>query len=386
MARFSGSSGSGIPANISESELLTLDGVVSAIQTQIDGKQAVVANVSNTEIGYLDGVTSAIQTQIDTKLATATAASTYQAINANVSTTELGYLDGVTSAIQTQMDAKAPSSTAATLTGTQTLTNKTIDTASNTITGAVTLTGTQTLTNKTLTNPVISSVINNTLTTTTGDIIYASAANTPARLASGTSGYVLTSGGASTAPSWAAPASGGNSNIVQTLVTAGSTLATTAATFADIPSLTATITPTTDSKKVLVTLSISFVNGTDGTNSAPNPLFRLMRGSTAIVLGDTNGSNTRATFGLAAGAFGFFAVDIMEGNWLGSWMYAPGYAGTVTINYSYLDSPATTSATTYKVQYTDAYLALTSYFNRPNSTATNSYLSRTTSNIILQEV
>ena len=40
-------------------------------------------------------------------------------------------------------------------TDTQTLTNKTIDTASNTITGAVTLTGTQTLTNKTLTSPTI---------------------------------------------------------------------------------------------------------------------------------------------------------------------------------------------------------------------------------------
>jgi len=32
--------------------------------------QTVVANVSNTEIGYLDGVTSAIQTQIDTKAST----------------------------------------------------------------------------------------------------------------------------------------------------------------------------------------------------------------------------------------------------------------------------------------------------------------------------
>ena len=40
-------------------------------------------------------------------------------------------------------------------TDTQTLTNKTIDTASNTITGAVTLTGTQTLTNKTLTSPTL---------------------------------------------------------------------------------------------------------------------------------------------------------------------------------------------------------------------------------------
>lgn len=34
--------------------------------------------VSATELGYVDGVTSAIQTQIDAKLATATAASTYE--------------------------------------------------------------------------------------------------------------------------------------------------------------------------------------------------------------------------------------------------------------------------------------------------------------------
>ena len=37
----------------------------------------------------------------------------------------------------------------------QTLTNKTIDSASNTLTGVTTLTGTETLTNKTLTSPVI---------------------------------------------------------------------------------------------------------------------------------------------------------------------------------------------------------------------------------------
>jgi hypothetical protein len=43
-----------------------------------------------------------------------------------VSATELGYLDGVTSAVQTQIDSKAPTSTAVTLTGTQTITNKTV--------------------------------------------------------------------------------------------------------------------------------------------------------------------------------------------------------------------------------------------------------------------
>ena len=36
-----------------------------------------LTTVSATELGYLDGVTSAIQTQIDSKLATSTAASTY---------------------------------------------------------------------------------------------------------------------------------------------------------------------------------------------------------------------------------------------------------------------------------------------------------------------
>jgi len=50
---------------------------------------------------------------------------------------------------------------------TQTLTNKTISAADNTLTGVVTLTGTQTLTNKTLTSPIISS-----LTLGDGNIVF----------------------------------------------------------------------------------------------------------------------------------------------------------------------------------------------------------------------
>lgn len=51
----------------------------------------------------------------------------------------------------------APTGDAVGTTDTQTLTNKTIDAASNTLTGVVTLTGTQTLTNKTLTSPSLTS-------------------------------------------------------------------------------------------------------------------------------------------------------------------------------------------------------------------------------------
>lgn len=62
--------------------------------------------------------------------------------------------------------------------------------------------------------------INNTLTTTTGDIIYASAANTPARLGIGSTNQVLTvSGGV---PTWATPSSGGMTLISTTALTGSS--------------------------------------------------------------------------------------------------------------------------------------------------------------------
>lgn len=62
----------------------------------------------------------------------------------------------------------------------------------------------QTLTNKTLTSPVLTTPSISTMTTT-GDILYASAANTPARLGIGSTDQILkVSGGV---PVWATPAS-----------------------------------------------------------------------------------------------------------------------------------------------------------------------------------
>jgi hypothetical protein len=211
-----------------------------------------------------------------------------------VDATELGYLDGVTSAVQTQMDAKAPSST------------------------AVTLTGTQTLTNKTLTNPVISSVINNTLTSTTGDIIYASGANTPARLAIGTSADVLTvSGGI---PAWAAPAGGGK--VVQIVGATSSTqLSTTSATYVD-SNLTVTITPTSASNNVLVFVS----SAVDVFRAASSAI-----GSAKLLRGITSITDEISTFGVNQGT-------------------GSDTEAYHQFNLIYLDAPATTSATTYKLQ------------------------------------
>ena len=73
----------------------------------IDATKIANGSVSNTEFQYLDGVTSAIQTQINTKQATIDSSNR---LNANlvgdgsVDNTEFGYLNGVTSSIQTQID------------------------------------------------------------------------------------------------------------------------------------------------------------------------------------------------------------------------------------------------------------------------------------------
>jgi hypothetical protein len=113
---------------------LTLTGNTFTIDTSIT--QTRVADVTDTEIGYLNGVTSAIQTQLDDKsTASKTETLTNKTINtasnditvvaadisdvtasaaelnildgATLTVTELNYVDGVTSAIQTQLDAKA---------------------------------------------------------------------------------------------------------------------------------------------------------------------------------------------------------------------------------------------------------------------------------------
>ena len=67
---------------------------------------------TGTELNYIDGVTSAIQTQIDSKQATIDSSNRLNAnligANGNVSNEAFGYLQGVDSNIQTQIETKAP--------------------------------------------------------------------------------------------------------------------------------------------------------------------------------------------------------------------------------------------------------------------------------------
>ena len=156
--------------------------------------------------------------------------------------------------------------------------------------------------------------------TTLGDIAYSSAtANTNTRLAVGSTGNVLTvSGGV---PIWAAPASGGK--ILQVVQATYSTPTTTTSTSYVDSGLTVSITPSSASSKILCIVSHHFRIGNAGSKS--RGFVQLVRDSTAIWT-STSTDYLTTTSGGSYAEFGW------------------GYT------FSYLDSPATTSATTYKTQ------------------------------------
>lgn len=152
--------------------------------------------------------------------------------------------------------------------------------------------------------------------TTLGDIEYrSSTANTNTRLGIGSTGNVLTVAGG--VPTWAAPA--GSSKVVQIVSAKYSTDAsTTSSTFSDT-GLTATITPTSASNKVLVFLNMA---GVAKAVSDTSVNIRLVRDSTTISANFSNGGT------------GSTAANFIGG-----------------VSTSILDTPATTSATIYKATF-----------------------------------
>lgn len=179
--------------------------------------------------------------------------------------------------------------------------------------------------------------IQNTIVDAKGDIIAATANDTPARLAVGTNGHVLTADStAATGLKWAAAPTGGK--VLQVVNATYSTeFATSSSTYGDT-GLTATITPTLATSKILVMVTHFVAKTGQYTEGA----IQLLRGASSIL--------TVASLNLI---YNGENINVRHSG--------------VAINY--LDSPATTSATTYKTQAKSVGATSTFYTNISSSGA-----------------
>jgi hypothetical protein len=125
------------------------------------------------------------------------------------------------------------------------------------------------------------------------------------------------------------------------------TFTTSSATYADVTGLSLSITPTATTSKIMLVASV-VGGGHSGTTAG---YAQFVRDSTAIGIGDTRGTRVRATFPLT----------ILVGT---NYVYS--------LNGSFLDSPATTSAITYKIQIRNE-AGGTLYINRSQNDADGVY-------------
>jgi len=203
-----------------------------------------------------------------------------------------------------------------------------------------------------------------------GILVFASAAARDAAITSPQEGQacylkdtneVLTYSGSA----WVAVGGGGGGGkvlqVVSTVKSNSFSATTAAAAFTDVTDLSVAITPTANTSKILVLASVNGQSQVGGNLSA----IRIVRNSTAIFIGDAAGSRTRASTQLAQ-----VSQDAMLGTAL-----------------TFLDSPATTSSTTYKIQgcstqTADGYF----YINRSATDTDNAGYIRAASSITVMEI
>jgi hypothetical protein len=289
--------------------------------------------------------------------------------------------NSVASAISSKADSDSPTLTGTPLTPTASAGTSTTQIASTAFVGtAITneRAATATLTNKTLTSPVLTGA-NATITSgsisgitdlavadggtgassiTANSVILGngSSALSGNLVAPGFSGNVLQSNGTT----WAATPLSSLATGVKQVQSATKTdvfTTTTASTWFDITGLSASITPSSASSKILVLVSLTV--GSDGHNATA----RLVRGSTAIAIGNSSGSRTPSSVG----------------------DYYDNASVSRTYSIMYVDSPSTTSSTTYKIQgFQD--IAGTYTVNASYNDVDATYTFRSVSSIILLEI
>ena len=173
-------------------------------------------------------------------------------------------------------------------------------------------------------------------------------------------GTVLTTAGV---PASAMPA-GSVLQVVQAVKTdayAGSA----GAQWADVAGLSATITPTSATNKVLIIVDMKGQGQTDASTIRT----RLVRNTIPIYFGDAAGSRPlgMGQFYISAGGAGVYYLAQLGG--------------------SFLDSPATTSPVTYKMQFGADNNTVGIYINRTQGDRNTAYTDvRSASSIILMEI
>jgi hypothetical protein len=139
------------------------------------------------------------------------------------------------------------------------------------------------------------------------------------------------------------------------------TFTTTSGTYTDVTGLSLSITPSAATSKILLIASVVGA----GQSAATQGYGQFVRTSTAIGIGDAAGSRVQATFPLP-----------LQGNAF----------NTLSNNASFLDSPATTSATTYKIQVRNESGSGTIYINRSETDSNSGAGGRFVSTITALEI
>ena len=157
--------------------------------------------------------------------------------------------------------------------------------------------------------------------------------------------------------------SGSSGGIIQVRSTTKTdTFDTTSASFTDVTGLSVSITPTRADSKILVTYHVN-ANMEDSTYVGA---LRLMRDSTPIFIGDAAGSRTRASN---------FVKNLSGGA-----IETHNYSGQI------LDSPATTSSVTYKIQGLTLVAGRQLNVNKSYADTDGATQARTASSITVMEI
>lgn len=153
-------------------------------------------------------------------------------------------------------------------------------------------------------------------------------------------------------------------NVVQVVKT-NTVAGAPGAVWADVPGMAATITPSRANNRILIIVDMKGAGTQDNTTIRS----RLLRDSTPIYVGDAAGSRPQSMgeFYISSGGAGLYYLAQLGG--------------------SFVDSPNTTSAVTYKVQFGSDGNGNVVYINRTQGDRDNPYVdARVASSIILMEI